>query len=296
MKLGPNSLNAATSRWPGRGRSGTCRRANGRPSHTNRSAAGMSASGNNASCRARITQILTRRAKLRRLRRGPNLGRSGSEAPSRMERSDAPRQIAKLDLVESGLGDHLGEVTLPREAPDAFDEIGIGVTVTGDDLAEQRNDLKAVEVVKWLKEGGNLGGEFQAKKMPTRLQHTFRLGEREIETGDIPQPETDRVEIDTAVGHRKPFGIGAQPLDPAENPLVESPGASDREHRLADIANENASAFGVLVRNEARQGAQCDIAGTAGDIEKTLPRTRLQPGHHLRFPPAVDTDTHQIVH
>ena len=53
-----------------------------------------------------------------------------------MERSDAPRQIAEFDLVEAGSGDHLGELALPRETPDAFDKIGVGVAITGDDLAE----------------------------------------------------------------------------------------------------------------------------------------------------------------
>ena len=52
-----------------------------------------------------------------------------------MERSDAPRKIAELDPVEPGPGDHLGKLALPREAPDAFDEIGVGVAITGDHLA-----------------------------------------------------------------------------------------------------------------------------------------------------------------
>jgi len=135
IKLGPNSLNAAASRWPGRGWTEVPRRTKSRPNRRNGTAAGTAANGNNASCRARIRQILTRRTKLRMLRRSPNRGRRRSEAPSRMERSDAPRQVAELDLVEPGLGDHLGEETLPREAPDTFDEIGIGVAVTRDDLA-----------------------------------------------------------------------------------------------------------------------------------------------------------------
>jgi hypothetical protein len=54
-----------------------------------------------------------------------------------MERSDAPRKITEFDLVEPGPCDHLGELALPREAPDAFDEIGVGVAIAGDDLTEQ---------------------------------------------------------------------------------------------------------------------------------------------------------------
>src|SRR5690348_7431239 len=124
----------------------------------------MAANGDSASCRARVRQIRTSRPKLRTLRTGPNLDGSGSEAPGRMERSDAPRQIAEFDLVETGSGDHLGEFALARETPDALDEIGVGVPVTGDNLAEQRHDPEAVEIVKGLEERSYFGREFKTQK------------------------------------------------------------------------------------------------------------------------------------
>jgi len=132
--------------------------------------------------------------------------------------------------------------------------------------------------------------------MPARLQYTPHLAECGIDAGDIPQPEPDRVKIDAAVRHRKSLGIGTHPLDPVENPLVDGAGASDREHCFADITNDRATASGIFFRNEARHGAQCDIAGTTGDIEETLPCARLQQSEHLRFPSTVDTGAHQIVH
>ena len=79
-----------------------------------------------------------------------------------MERSDAPCQVAKFDLVEPGGGNHFGKFALPREAADAFDEIGICVTVTGDHLAKVRYNLKAIEIVKRLQEWSDLGSKFQA--------------------------------------------------------------------------------------------------------------------------------------
>src|SRR6266853_1890429 len=171
MKLGPNSLNAAASRWPGRGQTGPRRRANRRPNRSNGAGAGTASNGNSASCRARVRQIRTRRARLRTLRKGPNEGRNGSETPGGVECSDAPRQVAELDLVEPGAGDHFGELALPRETPNAFDEISVGLAITGDDLTKQGHDLKTVEVVKRLEEGADLGGEFKAEKVSARLQH-----------------------------------------------------------------------------------------------------------------------------
>src|SRR5207237_8073564 len=112
------------------------RAANGRPKRRNGASKGISASGNSASCRARVRQIRTNRTKLRALRRSPNRGGGGSETPGGMERSDAPRQVAELDVVEPSPSDHLGELALPREATNALDEIGVSVAIAGDDLSQ----------------------------------------------------------------------------------------------------------------------------------------------------------------
>ena len=52
-----------------------------------------------------------------------------------MERSDAPRQVSVLDLPEPGAADHLGELALPRETPNALDKIAVGIAVAGVDPA-----------------------------------------------------------------------------------------------------------------------------------------------------------------
>ena len=129
----------------------------------------MAVNGDSASCRARVRQIRTSRPKLRTLRTSPKLGRSRSEAPGRIERSDAPCQIAEFDLVETGSGDHLGEFALPRETSDTFDELGVGVAVTGDHLAQERDESEAVEIVERLKERVHFGREFQTQKASARL-------------------------------------------------------------------------------------------------------------------------------
>src|SRR5262252_673042 len=296
MKLGPNSSKAAASRWPRRGCTGPRRGANRCANRTNGAAAGSDASGNSASCRARIRQIRISRPKLRILRQGPNRGRSESKTPGRMERSDPPRQVAKPDSFEPGSVDHLRELALPRKAPDTFDEINVGVALAGHDLAKQRHKLEAVNIVERLQERIDFRSEFEAEEAPAGLQHAARLGKRHIDTGDVPQPEPNRVEIDAAVGHGKPFGIGAHPLDSVENALIEGTRAANREHRRARIANNGSTLHHRPVLQEVGQGAQCDVAGTAGDIEKTLAGTRLQPCYHLRLPPAVDPAAHQIVH
>ena len=206
-----------------------------------------------------------------------------------------PVRLRNLTWSKPACGDHFGELALPRETPDALDQIGVGVAITGDDLPEQRHELEAVEVIERLKKRGDFGREFETHKASARFEHAARLGERRIDASDVTQSEADRVKIDAAVGHREPLGIGAHPFDPRQNSLVESSGASDREHRLVDVANDGAAVRSPR-SSKARQGAQSDIAGAAGDIEQALARTRLQPSHHLALPPAVDAGAHQIVH
>src|SRR5207248_9279868 len=100
-----------------------------------------------------------------------------SEPPGGMQRGDAAGQIAELDPLEPGRRNQLREFALRRKSPDALDEIGIGVAVARDDLAEPWQELKAVEIVEGLQERCYRRGEFEAQKPPARLQHAARLGE-----------------------------------------------------------------------------------------------------------------------
>src|SRR6516162_8219951 len=147
MKLGPNSPNAAASRWPGRGATRVRRRRRARPIRKRGAKPGTASSGKSASCRAKIRPIRVNRARLRALRTSPNSGRSTSETPSRMERSDAPREVAKPHLIEPRARNHFAKLALSRETPNAFHEIGVSLSIAGHDPAEQRHDIEAVKIV-----------------------------------------------------------------------------------------------------------------------------------------------------
>src|SRR5436190_12294668 len=116
----------------------------------------------------------TRRARWRPLRKSPNTAPESRsrrlEPPGRVQRGDAAGQIAKLDPVEPGGGDQLRQFALRRKAADAFNEVGVGVAIAGDDLAEPGQELKAVEVVERLQERCYRRGEFEAQKSAARLQ------------------------------------------------------------------------------------------------------------------------------
>src|ERR1051326_7774227 len=96
---------------------------------------------------------------------------SRSATPGGMQWRAAAGQIAALDPFEPGGGDQLRQFALTGKSPNALDEIGVGVAVPGHDLAQQRQDLKAVEVVERLQERCHRRGEFEAQKPPARLQY-----------------------------------------------------------------------------------------------------------------------------
>ena len=64
-----------------------------------------------------------------------------------MERSDAPRKVAKPHLIEPRTRDHVTKLVLPRETPNAFYEIRVGLPIAGNDSTEQRHDMEAVQIV-----------------------------------------------------------------------------------------------------------------------------------------------------
>src|SRR5215831_2253459 len=222
-----------------------------------------------------MRQMRITRSRLRILRKNPNPERGGSEAPSRMERSDAPRQVAVFDLVETGTTDHFGQLALPRETRDTLDEIGISIAIARDDLAEQRHQLKAVEVVERLQKWCDFGRELQAEKPPARPQNSACLGERHIDPGNVSQPEPDRIEVHAAVGDGETLGVRTNPLDPAKNALIKRAIPPNRQHRIADIANHDTACLSLSFSDEVGPRAQRDITGSASNIEKMLTRPRL---------------------
>src|SRR6516162_5534815 len=217
-------------------------------------AAGTASNGKSASCRAR----------LRALRNNPNPGRRLSETPSRMERSHTPREVAKPHLIEARSPDHFAKLALPRKTPNAFHEVAIGLRFSGDDAPEQRHDPEAVEIVKRLEERRNFRGELETQKPAAGFEHAPRFGECVIDPGDVPQAKGDRVEIDAAVGHWKPFGIGADPFDAGEDAFVERPGASDFEHLLAGVAR--ATTGRAPVRYSVERCPSCPRSRPSGAV------------------------------
>src|SRR5215469_4538868 len=295
MKLGPSSWKAEASRWPGRAAAALRRRANARAIRDNGATRGTLSNGKSASCRASVTTMLISRARLRPRRRNPKRGRKASETPSRMERSDAPCEVAKPDPIETRLSDHSGQLALPGEAPNAFDEVSVSLAIPRYDRPEQRHEPEAVEIVQRLQKRRDFGHELETHEAATGTEYAACLGERCIDLGNVSQPESDRIKIDGAVRGRKPFSVGAHPFDSGQYPLVERAGAAQFEHPLAGVADQHPTGR-LLRRSKPLQRAHRDVPRAAGNVEQNLARPRLQPRYHRVLPQPMDAAAHQVVH
>jgi len=146
-----------------------------------------------------------------------------------MQRGDAAGQIAELDPLEPGRRNQLRQFALRRKSPDALDEIGIGVAVAGDDLAEPRQELKAVEIVEGLQERCYRRGEFEAQKPPAQSSTVIES----IQVVDVKElkPEV-RSKIDDVVAQVKGYGCNLVEVTGGE-PLAQKE-ALDLIKRLGD--------------------------------------------------------------
>ena len=93
--------------------------------------------------------------------------------------------------------------------------------------------------------------------------------------GHIAQAEADGHAIEGIVLERQALGVGDDAFDVAHKARIEQPVTADLEHRRIDVRQDHAAHLADLSQQADRQ-----VAGAAGDVERTL--TRPQPGERQR--------------
>ncbi len=74
--------------------------------------------------------------------RQKTVGLLPSDLPAAVDSRDAARQIAVADPGKTSAANKIREFLLSREAADALNEITIGFSISGGQLAKTRNDLE----------------------------------------------------------------------------------------------------------------------------------------------------------
>src|SRR5437868_9610687 len=108
-----------------------------------------------------------------------------------MNRDEATEDRLDAGPLEPRLADHRLEPLHAREAADRFDQVAIAVLVAGDRLADPRDEVFRIKLVRLAEARPFAGRELEAVEPPAALQHASRLAKRGRDVGHIPDSERD---------------------------------------------------------------------------------------------------------
>src|SRR4051812_16040439 len=145
------------------------------------------------------------------LRRGTTNCRS-SYLPARVDRHQPAEHRLGRGADEPGIPNHRPECRGFRKAANALDEVAITLLVMRDDLADPRDHIGRVRLIKSRKAGPIARREFHAEEAPAALQHAMRLAQRSANIGYVPDAEDDGVSVEARVIEAQSFCIFDLPL------------------------------------------------------------------------------------
>ncbi len=138
--------------------------------------------------------------------------------------------------------------------------------------------------------------ELETEKAPAGPENASRFGQCAVEASHIPQPEGYGIAIEGSISEWKPFGIAADPFEATQNAAVHGAVAADSQHCQRQVADNHPRSTRGTGCLDAVQYAECDVSGSAGDIDELLTATGMQPINHRPLPKSMNAAGHQIVH
>ncbi len=200
-----------------------------------------------------------------------------------MNRDDAAREIVIATSLEAGGLHHSEECFLVWMHPNGLRQVPVAVGIGGDQLAEQRQNAKRVQVVQRLQARGNRVREFEHQQLPAGLQRTPQGGQSRRLVGHIAQSEPDGDAVEGVVRERQPLCVGLHITHVADEAVVDQPIAATCEHRGIDVSEDHEAAFADLPGHAGRQ-----VAGAAGNVQGFLARPQVCERQGEPFPQPVD--------
>jgi hypothetical protein len=137
--------------------------------------------------------------------------------------------------------------------------------------------------------------ELEAQEPAAGLQHPVRFGQRNVDMGDVPDAERNRVGIETVVGKRQVFcrANGETALG-AGRFADRCAACAFAHHVFRDVGDRDVGAAATCACN-----TKGDVAGAAGHVqhlECPVRLRRVEQGDEVVLPKPVKTAGHQVVH
>ncbi len=208
-----------------------------------------------------------------------------------MDRDDAGRQIPHVDVAETGGFHHRLERRLVGVLPDRFGEVAIAAFVVRDQLADARQHLERMEVVKGPQPVLVDARELQDQCTPAGLQHALHFRKCLGLVGDIAQTEGDRDRIEGSLRKRQCLGVHLRPAQAPQQASIQQAIAPGAQHRGIDVGNHDFA--GVA---HARQQQRGDVTGAARKVQHAIALANPRSRDEESLPQTMDAERHQVVH
>lgn len=170
---------------------------------------------------------------------------------------------------ETSLLDHVSPLGLAGESLDTLNKILVAVSVSSNDLADQRNGGKTPSLVDEIENRVVDLAELEAGKDTTRLQDTECLLQRNILVCKVSDTKRDGVQIHTVVGnHVQVFSICLYEVESSGAVVVGSGSAlaAFGKHVRIDIRDCDVCVWVVVYVCRVVEHAEGDVSSTACNI------------------------------
>jgi len=142
--------------------------------------------------------------------------------------------------------------------------------------------------------------ELENSQTPAGFQHAAKFLEAGHPVSEVANAEADSERVKAAVWIGQVLTIGADPIE-APGPLSIITARFARfEHGIIDVANNRCGLARIAAALSGCIGALQEGAGklarAACNIEMALTRLRVEFGHRVMFPQAVNAHRHEIIH
>lgn len=177
--------------------------------------------------------------------------------------------------VESSLSNHVPELCLRGKPLYAFNKVLIAITVSCDQLANQRDRTERPLLIDGIEDGilVNLG-KLHAGKDAAGLEDSVRLLQGSRHIREVADSETNRVQVKRVIrdGRRQDLCVC---LEERKRRLVrgwERQGAllADSQHGGVDVGDGYVDVWIAVVDVGVLEHAEGDVACASGDVEDAL--------------------------
>src|SRR5262245_25706472 len=156
-----------------------------------------------------------------------------------MKRDHAAGHRCEGDAAKARLFDHAGECLRLGKFANRFDKILVRIAITGNGLADARDQLEGIKFVKRIEPRHVDRGKLPTQKSAADAENTKRLSERVLDSRHVANTEGDGDAVEAALGIGQLLRISFVEGDEAIESMLSRAVATDLKHAGIDVADRD---------------------------------------------------------